>query len=295
MGKNKQSEKRKRELDTVEEQLLEEERLHHAPQHQSYVEELQKMAAQSITPEDKERALAEIKAEQEAEKQRKERIKQGLEDDDEVGWDVNVLREQFNSGGMRRQWEGGPLNLHNKLEDCNLAVERVSITVAKSADPADADEEEQWAWKLTNGRGGVVLHHPSGELRCQGQWTQQLFVRCFLKRFTTPWVSWRGQRGVTDHDADAVNYSQFFEKGGMRRSFLGTDEDLKQCLDWALGDDRSGVTEMPTKVKGCRSFLWRHKKVKGAVRLTTPTQELTFQGNLKQQIALLECMKRCTL
>lgn len=40
---------------------------------------------------------------------------------------------------------------------------------------------------------------------------------------------------------------------------------------WAGGGpDTSTLTELPTKAKGCQVHLWRHKKMKGAIKLTTP-------------------------
>eukprot|EP00667_Euglena_gracilis_P015092 EG_transcript_15670 len=284
--------KRKRELDEIEEQLLESERQHNAPKEQQFMEELKQMAAQSITEEDRERVLIDLRVEQEEILRRKIL---GLEDDADAGWDVDALKKQFESGGIRRQFPDGPLNFNFQLQDNNLEVEKLTVTAARVALPTSPEEEEQWAWKFTNSRGGVVLHHPSGELRCQGQWTQQLVLHCLLKKFTKRWHGWQGDKGVTDHDGDAKAYKDFFENGSIRRRFPRGPRDLKACLDFVVGDDTSTLTELPTKAKGCQVHLWRHKKMKGAIKLTTPSGEIVFQGNLRQQVGFLDLLKKITL
>jgi len=283
--------KRKRELDEIEERLLEAERRANVPREQRYLEELRQIAEQSITEEDRETVLTDLRVEQE--EIRKRRLL-GLEDDAEAGWDVDALKKQYESGGIRRQCFTGPLNFNFQLEDHGFEMDRLSVMPARRVPARTPEEEEQWTWHFSGNKGGVVLHHPSGELRCQGQWTQQLYLHCFIKKFTRPWAGWEGDRGVTDHDGDAQAYRQFFEQG-IKRTFPAGVEELKACLDFVVGDDLSTLAEMPTKLKGSQTYLWRHKRLKGTIRLVTPSGEVGFQGTLRQQVALLDLIKKVVL
>ena len=100
-------------------------------------------------------------------------------------------------------------------------------------------------------------------------------------------------QGPNEHDQDSLAYQQFFEHGGIKRVYFGSPDDLKADLDMAQGDADSSLVEMAAKAPGVQYWLWRNKRLKGAIKLTTPSGEVVCQGNFKQQVALYGLLKTC--
>lgn len=79
---------------------------------------------------------------------------------------------------------------------------------------------------------------------------------------------------------DQAEYEE--QMRGIRRKFAGNENDFKRELDRVMGDPGghlSTLEEQRVRERDCRRWVWKHKKLKGALNFALPTGEVHVQGN----------------
>ena len=271
-----------REVDVLEQELVAREDAIRNAQDTKRREELAQQAQANITVEDKKRALEEWKVEQDVERQKAERDAKRHKAEDSFS-------AEGAQGRVHRHFSHGPFALYLKMNEY-LDTYFDEFFVWPSTD----EEEERWVWQFLPSKGSVTLHHPSGQMVCEGGWIKEIWLQHWLKRWTEPWLGDIPLKPGLPPSEEAQAYEQYEELSGMRRIYGGTPLEFQDALDLKKGDERSTLQEQEAKAPGTMYWLWRHPKMKGAMYLTTPGGEVRVQGNFLQQAAFFILLKDFT-
>eukprot|EP00668_Euglena_longa_P040496 GGOE01053318.1.p1 GENE.GGOE01053318.1~~GGOE01053318.1.p1 ORF type:complete len:760 (-),score=130.37 GGOE01053318.1:87-2024(-) len=159
------------------------------------------------------------------------------------------------------------------------------------------------------------LSHSRDGLREQ-DWLRMGTVRRPADEPLTPWVSpvprkdWTQRKKASggsgarrawkprDPEQERKDQEEYEEQmRGIRRKFVGNENDFKKELDRVMGDPGghlSTLEEQRMRERDCRRWVWKHKKLKGALNFSLPSGEVHVQGNQEQQIFMLDLLKGWT-
>eukprot|EP00667_Euglena_gracilis_P004351 EG_transcript_4372 len=100
------------------------------------------------------------------------------------GADWRSPEDQFHYyGGIRRKYVGDPAQLKVFLD----SVTSEGLEMASTLEQLPAKVGTNWLWRHRTLKGAVHLNLPSGEVRLQGNWEQQVHLLHLLKDATTVW------------------------------------------------------------------------------------------------------------